>query len=635
MLRSFFFVFTVLYYQFICINVAVADAAYIEQLIKRTNINTLAASESWRALLHYKPDILFDGWKSQADDAAFFLAPDGKTNPLQELIATMRAMDEPVLEDADEHPQCRFPARYYWLKQQIDIDPERLLPVECEELTTWFDTINPGSLTLVFPAAYINSPSSMFGHTLLRVNPADHRKDLPLVSYALNYAANADVTDNTLVFSIKGLIGGYPGVFSIVPYYEKIKEYSDLENRDVWEYGLSFSQQEINQLMRHTWEVRHIQFDYFFLTENCSYHMLSLMEVARPGLELTKHFDVKAIPSDTVRAVIDVGLVNDYQFRPSSTTVLSQRAAQLTEKENELAVAVTNEVTPLDSEILRNKPDITRAKIYEQSYDYARFLASADPTVRDRRAATNWKLLAARSQIKHDKVWQSIIEPKVRSEDGHATARVAVAAGKIDKSDYINLQFRPAYHDVLDPLPGYSNGAQINFLDLGIRYFTDSEQLRLDKLTVINVLSLTARDKYFDPISWGVDAAIERQPTRQSFTNAAQLVVNGGYSFNVPFGVVMSMLAEANIKAASRFDKGYTAGAGARLNFLLQSDRYAALFSTKAISFKAGENNLHQQLALSVSAHLDVNSSLRATFERIRDYNRYRSDFKLAWHKYF
>jgi len=265
---------------------------YTDLLIDRAEKRELADSRGWRALLHYKQGT-FGGWESQADDPAFFLADDGKTNPQAELAATITAMDAPVVI-ADEHPQCRFPARYHWLVDELEIDERKLPAVHCPELSKWFDTIKPGSLTLIFPAAYINSPSSMFGHTLLRVNPSDYRADSPLVAYALNYAADADATDSAIIFSIKGLIGGYPGIFSIMPYYEKIKEYSDLENRDVWEYSLDFSREEVSQLMRHAWEVRHINFDYFFLTENCSYHMLSLMEVARPELDLTDQAAVNA-----------------------------------------------------------------------------------------------------------------------------------------------------------------------------------------------------------------------------------------------------------------------------------------------------------------------------------------------------
>ena len=89
-----------------------------------------------------------------------------------------------------------------------------------------------------------------------------------------------------------------------MPYYLKVREYTDLENRDIWEYELNLSPEEIDRLLMHAWELGPIHFDYYFFDENCAYHLLGLLEAARPDLELTKGFRWWAIPSDTVREVV-------------------------------------------------------------------------------------------------------------------------------------------------------------------------------------------------------------------------------------------------------------------------------------------------------------------------------------------
>ena len=613
---------------------ALASDAYLATLLQQADTLGLANSRGWRALLHYKPGNGWTRWESQADDPAFFLAEDGKTEPGKELHATLRALAMPVQGDVNQHPQCRFPARFHWLVQQLDIDPARFRTVRCEQLEAWFDTLRPGSLTLVFPAAYINSPSSMFGHTLLRVNPDDYRKDAALVAYALNYAANADATDSALLFSIKGLIGGYPGVFSIVPYYEKIREYRDLENRDVWEYSLDFSRDELFQLMRHAWEVRHIQFDYYFLTENCSYHMLSLMEAARPELDLTSAFDIKAIPSDTVRAVYDAGLVRGSHYRPATTTVIRHHASQMSDADNQRVIAITDGELDAVQQQIKQRPAIEQARIFEQAYDYSRFLATADPSVRDPRSGINWRLLVERSKLPVKNIWKPLQQLPVRAEEGHRTARLALQAGQRAGEGFLGMQFRPAYHDVLDPLPGYSRGAQINFLDLSARYYVDTEKLELEKLTFINVLSLAPRDRYFDPVSWGADFAIQRQPARTRAVNALQLVVNGGWSHQW-LGVNTSLLGEINLKAASGFQQGYTAGGGLVLNLLQQNPKLSWQLKLAAVRFVAGEENLHQRLELTAAWHLDIDQSIRLQYQRLRDYDRLRSDVQIGWQVYF
>jgi len=63
---------------------------------------------------------------------------------------------------------------------------------------------------LIFPAAYLNNPSSMYGHTLLRIDARDQDEKTRLLAYAINYAANTDET-NGILFALNGLIGGYTG----------------------------------------------------------------------------------------------------------------------------------------------------------------------------------------------------------------------------------------------------------------------------------------------------------------------------------------------------------------------------------------------------------------------------------------
>ncbi len=128
-------------------------------------------------------------------------------------------------------------------------------------------------------------------------------------------------------FAFKGLFGLYHGKFSIAPYYLKVKVYGDIENRDIWEYRLNLTEKEIDRLLRHVWEMRFAWFDYYFFDENCSYHLLSLLEVARPGLHLTDRFSLWVIPSETIRAMDEAGLVKKVRFRPARDTLLRKRAS--------------------------------------------------------------------------------------------------------------------------------------------------------------------------------------------------------------------------------------------------------------------------------------------------------------------
>ena len=55
-----------------------------------------------------------------------------------------------------------------WLGTAVFDPPAR----RCALYAEWRGAIPDARLTLVFPAYHLNSPSSMFGHTLLRLDPA-------------------------------------------------------------------------------------------------------------------------------------------------------------------------------------------------------------------------------------------------------------------------------------------------------------------------------------------------------------------------------------------------------------------------------------------------------------------------------
>ncbi|MCY1489287.1 hypothetical protein D9M68_230100 [compost metagenome] len=143
--------------------------AHAEPRWDAAQLDALADHPSWIALGHYETGKL-GGWRSYVDDDEFFLAADGDSNPRAELAATLAALYQPA-SLADRHPQCIYPARTRWLRDQLQLGD--LPQPDCTEFAAWFRDVAPHSTVLVFPAAYLNSPSSMFGHTLLRIDQAD------------------------------------------------------------------------------------------------------------------------------------------------------------------------------------------------------------------------------------------------------------------------------------------------------------------------------------------------------------------------------------------------------------------------------------------------------------------------------
>ena len=507
-----------------------ADNPYLKPLVDTARQRNLAYHPEWLDLIHYQRNSFGKGYTSMADSANFFLSGDGKTDPEAELNATLASFfsNEPET-DHSQNPQCAFIARYQWLKSQLAFDTERLPEQHCGRFEQWYNAINPHQATLIFPAAYINSPSSMFGHTLLRIDTPNQNERTRLSSYAVNYAANTDES-NGLVFALKGLTGGYAGQFSIMPYYEKVRQYSDMENRDVWEYQLNLNAAEIRRLLEHVWELGPVHFDYYFFNQNCAYMLLTLLDVARPGLNLGDRFDWYAIPNDTVRAVLEhQGLLKHAVFRPSNRTTIDHRLALIEEPQRRMTYALTENTALLADTPWHNQPPTVQAHILELAYDYLLYQFNNGDKTRDDISAPSLRLLHARSRLTANASLPPPPRPATRPDEGHDSARLAIGPGHRHGENYLDIKLRPAYHDLLDNHNGYVAGAQINFLDLNLRHFPRDGDIDLHALNIIDIFSISPRNRFFKPRSWKVNTAFERLPLDDQAPRLA-------YTFNLAMG---------------------------------------------------------------------------------------------------
>ena len=478
---------------------AAADERYLDDLLARAETLHLAAEPQWRALLHYQRVHLGNGVKSAAQGGDFFRAPDGAANPQAELAATLRDFFDPhaTLRDG-EHPQCRFRARYTWLKGVLRFDPQRLPEQPCPRFDEWRGALKPAGMTLIFPEAYMNNPASMFGHTLLRVDmrpPGEHHdllearsdpsgsgpaeptptagpKSDSLLAYAINFAADTGA-DGGVVFAWKGILGYYRGFFSIRPYYEMVQVYGDWENRDIWEYELNLSLPEIDMALMHLWELRGVAFDYYFFDQNCSYQLLSLLDVARPDLDLMERVDRPwVIPVDTVRVVVaEVGVVGAVRFRPSAATELRHRAAELSPRQRRLAKQIADGTIGPRAADLDGLSAAERAAVLGVAYDALRYAYLSKDVGRAESEGRSRAILIARSEVDMTgPVGSPVPTPAVRPDDGHRTARLALGNGWHNGRYYLELRARPAFHSLLDPAGGYTAGAQIDFLEVAGTY---------------------------------------------------------------------------------------------------------------------------------------------------------------------
>jgi hypothetical protein len=484
---------------------------YLDELVRAARAQHLADTREWRVLMHYRPTLL-GGYESEVDGADFFNAPDGKKNPEAELEATLAAFFAPLPDDLNvQHPQCRFIARYTWLNARLHFDPERMTPQVCARFHRWIAAIRPDTVVLVFPSAYLNSPPSMFGHTLFRLDQTGRPE---LLDYALNYAAAVPEDGGGSLYALKGLLGFFPGQFTLLPYYAKVQAYGEIENRDLWEYRLNLTPEQVERMLMHTWELGPTYFDYFFTKENCSYHLLSLLEAANPDLHLTDRFHVWTVPTDTLRAVEEQpGLVASVGFRPSRATLIRFHESRLGVGPVRLARRVaTGKVAPDDAAESVSDPSV-RARMLDLSDDYLLFAQAEndppDPTLSAREQA----VLVARSKVDAPPDDTPVPVPAIAPHEGHGTQRMVLGWGARDGSPFVQVGYRTAYHDLLDPDPGYDPLGQLQVLSGDVRFFPEQGRAELHDLTVLDIFSLAPWEGVFRERSWKVHAGWESRRT--------------------------------------------------------------------------------------------------------------------------
>ena len=521
-------------------------SATTDELIMQAHSLKLSESRYWHLLMHAPKD------ESEIDDEAFFIAKDGKSNLESELDMTIRSFNDDK-NQTNESVFCHFPARRVWLENELKVS---FGEGECSEYNILVEKMDPQKVTLVFPTAHINSPASMFGHTFLRIDSSMESK---LMSYAINYAAQTDETSG-LTFAYKGVFGGYYGFYSMLPYYEKLKEYRDSESRDVWEYDLNLTHDEVMAMVRHIWELQRIHSLYYFFDENCSYHMLWLTEVARPSVHLRDHFTYHVIPPETVRAFEEENLVKTRHYRPSKRTKLLAYEQQLTSESIKVTKALAaGEIKPQNI-LIPGNTDAQNRYMLEAAAELVEYDYIEGKLSKEVYSKRYHELLSKRATLGQGE--PLFIAEKPNPDTAHHAARVTVGQGWEDGRSPFLIGWRPAYHDLSEDDTGHLSGAQIEFFDilLGV----DKSKVDLEKLTILSLASIAPVSQFFKPLSWRMKTGWDRDYEEGVSSFVARVGAGSSVGNENCYGYVLS---EPEIRVGPIFDVGIGFTTGGAINW--------------------------------------------------------------------
>lgn len=453
----------------------------------------------WLKLLHYFQD------KSRADGENFFLSPNGKTNPSAEFYATISAFKDPNAQAGwfKYHPQCVFRERYQFLKQAgllTDVSEKT-----CTEFDEWKKGLNAESMTLIFSSSYPNNPSSLFGHTLIRLNQKGKSNDL--LDYAVAFSAMPEHDDLGVIFAFKGMFGGYKGLLEVTKYYTKVNEYNNGESRDLIEYDINMTADELNRLINHLWEVyQTTYFDYFFADENCSAVLVDILAVAFHLDDVNSHQRWYYLPSEMIKAFKNIpGRIKSEHFRPSLKKQLEKKLDKLSEFElREVRI-----FTETSKELPYNYDRIPVLDGIISFLDFTRYRTKNN--LNGEQKVMMRKALLRRSVLAQDKDNTVVLyDQNNRPDLGHEPRKLSFFARSEDAHSLLGIEMKQGYHDLMSNDSGYDPFSQFDFFTGSIVYDKYLNRFNYDQLTLVNLVSLHTY-KFYDPqLSWAAKVVSDR-----------------------------------------------------------------------------------------------------------------------------
>jgi hypothetical protein len=568
---------------------------YLQQLIDRAEHAKLAWQREWHLLLHYRKG-LFGGYESEQDDPGLFMSPNGKTDPDAELKATlMKFFSDELVGSTRQSAQCAFIARYHWLKEQLQFDPARLPALSCERFDRWYEDFEAQSISLIFPSAFLNNPASMFGHTLFRVDQMGRTEQTRILAYTVNYAALVP-SDAGIMYPIKGIFGSYKGYFSTIPYYLKVQQYRDIENRDIWEYRLNLTAHQLRRFLMHAWELGNAYFDYFFFKENCSYHILALLDYADPELYLTDEFMFWTVPADTVRLIVSKpGLVSEVTYRPSRSTVIKRKRESLPAAERDLAHRITQDLSEVGSPAFAQLARSKQAFVLDLASDYLRYRIETTDSPKAEWKERNRAVLTARSQLRIPSEEFAVRPFAKQPELGHRMHRLALGGGWRNDDTFEEATFRGGYHDLLDPEVGYTPDAQIEMASITVRHYNRADQTRVERATLLNLLSLSPIDSVFHAPSWKLNVGMNTirhndcQLCSNGLLNAG---IGGAKELRLLNREVLFAFAETEASVSKAYHEMHRIGGGGTVGVLADlTERWKIMATGSYLRFPLGDKS--------------------------------------------
>ena len=457
----------------------------LEPIMQRIQDSKVAEDPTWLRLLHFENGDASERGEILDDD--FYLAENGRDSSYDELVATLEALLHEQSSDPDQSVACRFPARRLFLNTRLELG---LPEIECPRMARWIKADQLDSVSLMMISGYFGNPASTFGHVLLKVNNGSVPDGYTLLDLGINFGAVVPENENTLVYVVRGLLGGYQAGFSDQDYYRADLTYTRTEFRDMWEYKLNLSDYQVKLLLYHLWEITGRRFRYFFLSTNCAFRIAELMQLvtAQPFVE---DVDVWYSPISVFHRLDQVdkilgegnGLITSIRYRPSAQRIFLAHVEALEDEERSLLDGLIDTDGNLD--LLRDIDTQRRTRVLNVLLEYYQYRMAGNLDEDTDVSLRNAKDDAVRARLALPAV-EAVPQVEIPARRAPSTAappsRVGIGAGHNEEfGAYSYASLAPfSYETTGNNLLDYSS---LIVADLSIAH--DDDGLRLEAFDIV------------------------------------------------------------------------------------------------------------------------------------------------------
>ena len=240
--------------------------------------------------------------------------------------------------------------------------------------------------------------------------------------------------------------------FSDKQFYRHHHNYTDIELRDLWEYKLNLSQFDVNLITNHIWELLGVKFDYYFIDENCAFHIAKLLELVLDE-QLIADDSLWVMPSSVIKKLTKhdyhQSLVNDIKYIPSNESILHNYFEQLTQNQKYVSqVLIANQFDFSDHQyqqlIIKDKQIVIEVLLqyfgvlHAKDKDNQSLLQSKKKLLKQRFTLPLGKSLTHQNNKEN-------IPPHL----GMPPSKVSIGMSSSDRDYYNTIGFRMNYFDYL------------------------------------------------------------------------------------------------------------------------------------------------------------------------------------------